>query len=193
MSYYFFDNPTSGIVFAILVEFILILTWIFLRERTNPLTLLAGPVIAALFLLGDFLVETNREKVEKTVRQLCLTAEQENANAFLALLSQDIKLPNRMGKDQISARIREFFAHPLIAHNRINQLQVKTMDQQQAQVELNVTTTLDDSSQYIAYTPVLTMKWQLDFARDDDNIYRLTSAIMTSLNNTSGVDVFTYQ
>ncbi|OPZ94512.1 MAG: hypothetical protein BWY71_02389 [Planctomycetes bacterium ADurb.Bin412] len=37
------------------------------------------------------------------------------------------------------------------------------------------------------------MKWKLDFVRDPDNIYRLTNAVMTSLNNSSGVDVFTYQ
>jgi len=193
MSYYFFDNPTWGIVIAILVEFILILTWIFLRERTNPFTLLAGPVIAGLFLLGDFLVETNREKVEKTVRQLALYAEQENAEAFLALLSQDIQLPNRMGKEQIASRLRDFFARPLIANNRIYQVRVHQVDDQQAQAELHVTTTLDENSQYRVYAPILTMKWKLDFVRDPDNIYRLTNAVMTSLNNSSGVDVFTYQ
>lgn len=193
MSYYLFDNPTWGIVIAILVEFILILTWIFLRERTNPFTLLAGPVIAGLFLLGDFLVETNREKVEKTVRQLTLYAEQENAEAFLALLSEDIQLPNRMGKEQIAPRVRDFFARPIIANNHIYQVRVSQVDDQQAQAELHVTTTLDENSRYRVYAPILTMKWRLDFVREPDNIYRLTNAVMTSLNNSSGVDVFTYQ
>jgi hypothetical protein len=34
------------------------------------------------------------------------------------------------------------------------------------------------------------MRWQLDFVRDTDDIYRLTNAMMLSLNNNSGVDVF---
>ena len=51
MRYYLFESPSMGILIAVVVEFLLVMTWAIFRERFKKLLLLIGPGLAGLFVL----------------------------------------------------------------------------------------------------------------------------------------------
>ena len=100
--YYLFDSPRLGIIIAIVLETIILLGWAFVRQYIKPWYLLAGPVLAGGFLLSDMAVETKREQLENVTRQIVQAVEDENADCFISLLSDDMVLSN--GMDKVTAQ-----------------------------------------------------------------------------------------
>ena len=71
MNYYLFESPSMGILIAVVVEFLLVMTWAILQGRFRKPLLLIGPALAGLFILLDTLVQTNREALEEARRRFC--------------------------------------------------------------------------------------------------------------------------
>jgi hypothetical protein len=192
MGYYLFEDPTMGIVLGVAVEIFLLISWMFMRERFNRLVLLAGPAVMGLFILLDVLVDTNREQLTKTTRQIINAAEEENAEVIIGLLSDNLLINNSLDKDMVGGIIKWHLSKPLIAANYTKEILVKSHSDQAGQVEFEVTTNLDPKSSY-GVIPLVKSQWRFEYVRDPDGKYRVKDMVMLKLGEDRGIDVFRKQ
>jgi len=190
MSYYLFESPRLGLMIAGMVEILLVLGWIFARDRTRPITLLAGPAIAGLFLLADWAVVTNREQLEHNTREIVQAAEEENAEKILSCVSDNFLYQKRLDKESLSVELKRLLSKPLIEDNVIRELLVKKVDNQQGQVEVVIFTTIDPKSPYAGYTAFVQTKWRFNYIRETGGKYKLINSTMLNLNGSEPVDIF---
>jgi len=192
MGHYLFEDATIGIILAVAVEIFLLISWLFMRKKFNKLVLLMGPGIICLFVLMDVLVKTNREHLEETTRKIVKAAQEENADAIISLLSDNLLINNRLDKPATADIIRWHLARPLIAKNYIKELLVKSAHDKSGQVEFEVITNIDPKSSY-GIIPIVSSRWLFVYVRDPDGPYRVSNMVMLKLADQAGIDVFKKQ
>ena len=198
MTYYLFDSIRGGLIIALLVEVALFLAWAFTAGKVKKRYLLTGPLIVALFLLMDFLVETNREQLERITRQIVKAAELEDAPGIIRHLSDDFKAPNGYDKAQASTAIQNKLRQSLIEENSITALDVLSHQDLHGQVEFTVVTRLDTKSPY-ATIPLVTTHWQFDYTCRPGSPYQVQSITMLWLvpgmfgAHQNPIDIFSYR
>ena len=190
MRYYLFENPTVGIILALVVEFIMLLVWGFARQRCKKRNLLIGPILVVVLLLVDFLFETSSEAMERVTREVVRAVEEENPQAVLDRISEDFIHSNAIDKEQAGGIIRQRLRGPLIRKNNIRELQIVSVEEGRGQVNFRVTTLWDENSKYIAYAPGIRSRWKLEFIRDSDGQWRVVDIVNLGINNARPVDVF---
>lgn len=187
---YLYDNPTLVIVYAVVLEAIILITWLIARNPKSRLALLVGPVIVGLVLLIDRAVLTDREDLEGIVRRVIDYVELEEANPIIDLLSDDFRLDNDMDKTAITGVLEAYFAGPLISRNFSVDLVVTEALPERGQVEFCVITTFDPKSRY-AYASVLRSQWRFDFVCEEEAGYKITKMTNIGLEGERpSVDVF---
>lgn len=188
-----FESARIGIAVALALETLLLLGWLLTRwrerRRVSPWWLFVGPMVAALAVVLDVAVETNREHVTRVMEELVLAVEQEDAVAVGAAISEDFLLDNGLDKAGALAVMSRQLATPVVESNMINELVVEYVDERGGRVKLKVTTLLDPEGPYGLYR-VLQTTWRMDFLRDADGHYRLRRMEMLELNGDEPIDVF---
>ena len=179
MSYYLFDNPKTGILIALVLEFLLVMAWVIFKERMRKSLLLIGPVLVGLFVLLDVLVQTNREALEEATRRVVQAAEDEDAASIIALISDEFLHETTIDRDQINRSIQERFPadRDIIDSNRVTKLEVIEVNESGGQVEFSVITTMGPGSTYA--NVLQKSRWRFHFRRDGDGQYRITNIEMT--------------
>ncbi len=191
MTYYLFDNPRMALLIAASLEGILLIGWLINREKVRTCWLLAGPLAAALALGLDWLVETNREQLDRRTRLVIKAVEERQTDVVIEALHPDFLLPNGMNKDQAAKVIRVYLSKPFIDSDIIRHLEVTDSSDQAGQVMSSVFTMMDKDSPY-AYVGAVTSQWRFHFGRDNrQEPYRLTSIENLGINGSeSRVDVW---
>lgn len=194
MSYYLFDNPKVGIIVAIIVEVLMVLSWLFAREKIRWYGLLAGPVLAGLFLLLDWMVLTNREELVETTEMVVQAAEEEQAQVIINSLSNEITMSNGLDRATVVASIQKYLAAPLIQSNFIAEMVVRDDSNENGQVEFSVRTIFDPKSRY-AYASYLRSKWRFEYARGDGGgAYQITNMECLEINGQKPTrDIFKHE
>ncbi|MBN1844680.1 MAG: hypothetical protein JW810_03285 [Sedimentisphaerales bacterium] len=190
MNHYLFEDPSAGILLAVVLEFLLVMTWAIRKQRFHRPLLLLGPALAGLFLLLDRLVQTNREALEDATRRLVQAAEQEDADTIISLLSDSFRhgvVTKEMTEGILRYHLRA--DKPLIESNRITRLEVTRAGDDGGSVELTVMTNTDQESVY-GYYPLIKTRWRFDFVRDPDKQFRLQDLEMTGFGDDEGINVF---
>ena len=179
MSYYLFDNSKTGILIALVLEFLLVMAWVIFKERMRKSLLLIGPVLVGLFVLLDVLVQTNREALEEATRRVVQAAEDEDAASIIALISDEFLHETTIDRDQINRSIQERFPadRDIIDSNRVTKLEVIEVNESGGQVEFSVITTMGPGSTYA--NVLQKSRWRFHFRRDGDGQYRITNIEMT--------------
>jgi len=179
MNYYLFESPSMGILIAVVVEFLLVMTWAILQGRFRKPLLLIGPALAGLFILLDVLVQTDREALEEATRRIVQAAQDENAEGIIALISDKFLHETTMDRDLINRSIRERFpaGKDIINSNRITKLDVIEVNGSGGKVEFSVLTTMGPESKYA--NVLQKSRWRFHFTRDADGQYRITNIEMT--------------
>jgi len=190
MSHFLFESPTLGIILAVVAEFILLLAWIFARQRVKIRNLLIGPALVVLVVLGDFLVETDREAMDRITREVVLAVEQENAAGVISHLGEDFGRGSKIDKARASAVISQRLSKPIISKNNITELLVNSAVELRGQVQFRVTSTFDPKSVYAAYGPFVRSKWQFDFQQDIDGQWQIVNIKNLGINEGPAIDVF---
>jgi len=189
MGYYLFESCGMGIFLGCVLEFLALVTWMFMREKFNKLYLLVGPGVIGLFVLMDVLVETNSEKLDGATRVIVQAAEDEEAEIIIDLMSNNLLINKRLKKEAAAAVVRSYLASPMITKNKVSELLVKDVSEQGGHVEVALFTTFDGKGDY-AMVPLLQTRWRLDFVKDADGRYRVSDIKMLRLGDTQGIDVF---
>ncbi len=143
----------------------------------------------------DYLVETNREQLERLTRQIVQAAEVENAQEIIDLLSDNLLLNNGLDKNGAARAIERKLDRPLIDANIIRKLLVTSSEDTTGQVEFTVFTTIDRRSNY-AIVPAIKTSWLFEYIRENTKQeYRVSNIVMTALNNDKSqiIDVFRFR
>jgi len=179
MSYYLFENPSMGILIAVVVEFLLVMTWAMFRERFKKSLLLIGPGLVGLFVLLDVLVQTNREILEEATRQVVQAAEEEDAESIIALISDTFLHDASIDREAINKQIQRRFPadRDIIDSNRVTKLEVTEVNESGGKVEFSVLTTMGPESKYA--NVFQKSRWRFHFTRDPDGQYRIHNIEMT--------------
>ena len=189
MGYHFFEDPTMGIILAAIVEVILLISWMFMRENFRKLLLLIGLGIAGLFLGLDFLIQTNSEQLKNATKQIIEAVELEQPSKVIALISDQCLINNFLNKPAAEGIIKYHLAGPVIQSNTITELLVIQAGDQKGRVEVSVLTVFDSSGTY-SMVPLLKTRWQMDYTRDPDEKYRITNIAMTKIGDQKGINVW---
>jgi len=191
MGYYLFDSCGMGIFLACVLEFLALVTWMFLREKFNKLYLLVGPGVIGFFVTLDALVETNREQMDAATRAIVLAAEEEQAELIIDLFSNNMMVNKKLNKQAAAQVVRTYFSKPMITNNKVTELLVKEVNRQQGQVEVALFTSFDPKGDY-SMVPLLRTRWRLDFVKDPDGQYRVSDIKMLRLEDKQGIDIFSH-
>ena len=191
MAYYLFDNPRVGITLAIIAEAVVFLTWALLPGRLKARYLLIAPMVVAVFLALDWLIETDREQLESSARLIVQAVEDENAEAVISMMSANFSIANSFEKDAAAAIIRLHLRKPVIAANHIRELKVTDVSQSGGRVVFRAITTMDPKG-HLALARVVTSQWQFDYERgiSHNDRYKLSSITMLKFNGGKAIDVW---
>lgn len=189
MSYYLFDNPRIGIILAVIIEIILIILWLTIRQKMRWWYLLIGPCLAALFILGDVLVETPREQVIRHTRAIVQYAEDENHQAIIDSLSADFLHNQAVDKAAATKVIRRYLNRPTIQNNNITDLIVRDVNNRTGDVEFAATTVLDPQSPFAGALPFVRTRWLFTYIRDPDGVFRVRDITMLNFGEGPGFDI----
>ena len=190
MGYYLFESCGMGVFLACVLEFLALLTWMFMREKFNKLYLLVGPGVIGFFVLMDVLVETNREQLDAATRVIVQAAEEEEAEIIIDLMSSNMLVDNKLSKEVVAIAVRGYLGKPMITKNTVDELLVQEVNEQGGQVEVALFTSFDPKGNYSMAPPLLTSRWRLNFVKDADGQYRVSDIKMLRLGDSQGIDVF---
>ena len=191
MGYYLFESCGMGIFLACVLEFLALMTWMFMREKFNKLYLLVGPGVIGFFVLMDVLVETNREQLDGATRVIAQAAEDEEAEIIIDLMSNNLLINKRLTKEAAAQVVRGYLGTPMITKNNVAELVVKEVNEQGGHVEVALFTTFDPKGNY-SLIPLLRTRWRVDFVKDADGQYRVSDIKMLKMEDKQGIDVFSH-
>ena len=192
MAYHLFDRPNLGIIIAIILETVILLSLVFAPTRVKKLWLLAGPGLVMLIFALDWLVESNRESLERLTRQVVRAVQDENAGGVIELISDNFLHDSGLQKTEVAVIIEQRLNKPIIEKNKITKLMVIDALPKSGRVEFSVITIIDRKSSY-AIVPLVKSSWRFDFIRDSDDQYRLRNITNLSFNKGPAINIFRYR
>lgn len=167
MGYHIFDNPSSGLLMALVVQAGLLIGWLINREKIRSVYLILGPVLAGLVLLMDFLVDTSREQLDDRTRELVAAAEAEQADVLISALAPVEDFDGHTVPSVVKAAIERYLSGPLLDTCHISDLEVSQYGPTAGNVRFKVIVTMDQESRY-AYVPVFASVWEISYVREDE-------------------------
>jgi len=191
MGYYLFESCGMGVFLACVLEFLALVTWMFMREKFNKLYLLVGPGVIGFFVLMDVLVETNREQLDAATRAIVQAAKEEEAELIIDLFSSNMMINKKLNKESAARVVRTYLSKPMINNNKVTELLVKEVTEQGGHVEVAVFTSFDPKGDY-SMVPLLRTRWRMDFVKDADGQYRVSDIKMLRLEDKQGIDIFSH-
>ncbi len=166
------ESPMVGVITGVIIELFIVISYRSLQFRWRSLLLLIGPVVIAGALAIDYFVVTNKEALIATTKTIIQAAEDENAEAIIRLLDEDIEMSSDeipgvqgVGIDRASLVIRGYLNGPFISNNIIRELSVKKVSDTHGSVYFSVSTTFDPKSKKAAGGYVRS-DWQFDYIID---------------------------
>lgn len=140
-----FDQPWTLLGVAVLV-LLGILTYRSVCPEKRRLWQLLIPVLIAVVAFGlDFLVTTDREKVQAVVRMALTAVENEDCPAIARLIAPDYADSVHRSKADLMARCERELSGPTVAQIRRLSEEIE-MSESQARVELSLQARFEDTS-----------------------------------------------
>jgi len=164
-----FENPWGLLAAAVVVA---IVVWIFhsiTPEKMRWWLWLVPLAIGTAAFAIDFLVETDAEKIEKTIYELTKAVEQENCDAIAALISDDYKDSFHKTKRQLMSHCKVRLNTPIIIEKTIPRIVANEQSSPNAVVIFTVRVLFDKESDISQlYKPDVFFKVQADLEKQSD-------------------------
>ncbi|MCJ7729396.1 MAG: hypothetical protein MUO27_05925, partial [Sedimentisphaerales bacterium] len=169
-----FEQPwplliTAGVVFLL----VLIFRSIFPQKRHAWQWLLPALLAAAAFGL-DFLVETDREKINAVIETGVKAVEEENPDAIEAIIADNYRDSFHITKDDLMRHCRVALAEPLIEKN-IKRIQAIEISLPTATAIFTVRLVFDKRSQiYQSFKQQMFVKAEVDLQKQSNGNWLIT-------------------
>ena len=186
------ESARLGIVLAVMAETLILLGWVFMRHRLRWWHWLIGPALLALALGLDLAVETDPEQLRRITKEIVKAAENEDAQAIVARLHEDLHLDNGMRKSSVVRVIQQYCSQPQIAKNVITVLDVVRAEPAAGTVNFTAVTTIDPRSPY-AVVSAIKSRWRFEYVRPPGREYEITNMVVIDLGGEGPFDIFRMQ
>ncbi|MCK4292226.1 MAG: hypothetical protein KAY65_03450 [Planctomycetes bacterium] len=172
----FFEQPWTLIGTAVLVLFAVFTFRSVLPEERRRWQWLLPLGVAALALGLDYIVKTDREKINSLIHTVMQAVEQESCALIDATIADDYRDSFHSTKAELMRHCRQKLSRPLIAKNSIRGMTPPAITPPTATVTLFTTTHFEKDS-YVArdyYTPLAQFKVELHFRKQPDKSWLIT-------------------
>lgn len=172
----FFEQPWTLIGTAVLVLFAVFTFRSVLPEERRRWQWLLPLGVAALALGLDYIVKTDREKINSLIDTVMQAVEQENCDVIDATIADDYRDSFHSTKAELMRHCRRTLSRPLIAKNSIRGMTPPAITPPTATVTLFTTTHFEKDS-YVTrdyYTPLAQFKVELHFRKQPDKSWLIS-------------------
>jgi len=162
-----FEQPWTLVVIG---AWLILAVWIASRYWPLKFTrkhLLIGPIVIALAFAVDYLVVTDREKIETIMDTVVKAAEEEQAEDIIQFISADYRDSFHDSRESFTSLCRQIFSKPQIEKNWITDQQLD-LAETQANVWITAVSRLDERNQWAAGISVIKTAWRLEFSKQPD-------------------------
>jgi len=170
----FFEQPYTLTGLAVIVLFgLFTFRSVFPEKRSRTQWLIPLSVVALAFAL-DFIVKTDREKLNTMINTLIKAVEREDPAAIEPLIAADYQDSYHKTKAELMARCRKTLADIYIQKNKKRSCLLQ-ISPPAAKATIFTTTTFDQKS-WVAqsYKSFLFFKGEIFFAKQPDSSWRVT-------------------
>jgi hypothetical protein len=177
-----FEQPWTILLLAVVASLgISIYRWLF-PERKRWTHLLIPLIIAAAAIALDFLVKTDRERINALLNTAMMAVQEENADAVDALIAPNYSDSCHNSKGDLMRYCRMMLAQPLVEKNKKWALRLD-VSAPNGTATFTVVTRFDPQSYvYQSYLHSLITQMQLDLHKQPDKSWLITRAEVLELN-----------
>lgn len=144
--------------------------------------LLIGPIVIALAFAVDYLVVTDREKIETIMDTIVKATEEERAEDIVQYIAGDYRDSFHHSGEAFNAFCRQIFSKPQIEKHGFRSQQLD-IQKSRATVWITIYTWFDERSQWIKAMPVAKTVWRLELSKQQDKSWLIDSIELVELND----------
>ena len=188
------------VVIGLLAELAVLIGARFWPLKIRRKHLLIGPILIVLGFGFDYLVTTDREKIETVIATIVRASEEENAEQIIACIGPTYHGSLEGSREAFAEFCRGLFSQPLIEKNWLRNLQLQ-LDKTKATVRITSLSQLDKRGRWGQLIPVAKTVWEVRLSKQPDKSWlivwiellelndRRTNRILPELQRTLGVKV----
>ncbi len=150
-------------------------------EKSRWWQLLIPAVLAGAAFGLDWLVETDREKIQALIKVAMRAAEREDAQMLGTMISDDYSDSCHKNKTSVMSYCRRMLSAPLIEKNKKIALSI-VIDKNKAVATLTVKTSFDEQSYVHQYQPFILIKIKLNFINEKGQRWLVRRAEVLEIN-----------
>ncbi len=160
------EQPWTLVVVGLLAELAVLIGARFWPLKIRRKHLLIGPILIVLGFGFDYLVTTDREKVETVMATVAKATEDENAEQIIECIGPTYRGRLEGSRERFAKFCRRLFRQPLIERNLRQHLQLQ-MDKTKATVRVTAWSQLDKRSRW-GLIPVVKTVWEVRLRKQPD-------------------------
>jgi len=161
------EQPWTLLAVGILAELFVLIAARFYPLKFTRKHLLVGPAVIALAFAVDYLVVTDREKIETIMDTLVKATEEEHAEDVIRFISPDYSDSYHRSPEHFNAFCRQLLSEPQIEKNYVTN-QKLDLAGVKATVLIAAISRLDPGNKWSAGIGAVKTAWRLEFSRQPD-------------------------
>jgi len=177
-----FDQPWTLAVIGVWLELAVLIGARFWPLRFSRKHLLIAPAMIGLAFAVDYLVVTDREKVETVMATVVKASQQEQAEDIIKCISPDYRDRLHSSREAFSWFCRQIFSQPQIEKNWVRNQQLE-LQKFRATVRITVYTWMDERSPWYQGMPVAKTVWRLELSKQPDKSWLISNIELIELND----------
>ena len=175
-------QPSAFVIIGLFAELAVLVGARFWPLQVRRRHLLIGPILIVLGLGLDYLVATDREKIETIIATVVQATQEEQAEDIIRFISPDYADSFHHSRESFAAFCRQIFSQPQIEKNWLTNKELK-IRKTEATVWITAVTKLDERNQWTAGLSVIKTTWRLEFSRQPDKSWLITTIELIELGD----------
>ncbi len=175
------EQPWTMLVIGFWAELAVVIGARYWPLKVHRKHLLIGPLIIVLGFGLDYLVVTDREKIQTVVDTIVRATEEENAEQIIECIAPDYHGRLEGSRESFAQFCRRLFSQPLIETNWLRNLQLQ-LDKTKATVRITSLSQLDRGSQWGQWLPIAKTVWEVRLSKQPDKSWLIVWIDLVELN-----------
>lgn len=175
------EQPWTLAVIGLLAELAVLIGARFWPLKVRRKHLLIGPILIVLGLGLDYLVATDREKIEVVIATVVKATEEENAEQIIECIGPTYHGRLEDSRELFAHFCRQLFSQPQIQKNRVLDQQLQ-LDETKATVRITALSQLDERSQWAQWLLRANTVWEVRFEKQPDKSWLIVWIDLVELN-----------
>ena len=144
--------------------------------------LLIGPALIALAFALDYLVVTDREKIETIVATVVEATQEEQAEDIIKFIAPEYRDSFHTSPESFAWFCRQIFSQPQIEKNWLpnKELEIRKTE---ATIHITAITELDERNQWTPGLSLIKTSWRLEFSKQPDKSWLIDTIEFIELND----------